>query len=95
MRTVSANIPSYVILRPLSFFSLIRPIFSLKKKSLFVGISIGALSFWVNSYRSLISPLTDHILRFDLFNAKLQINSGFNFVNGKISISKMNYVDKN
>ena len=62
---------------------------------LFVGISIGALSFCVNAYRSLMSRLTGHVPKFDRFRGKLKINSGFNPVNGRISISKMNYVDKN
>jgi len=35
------------------------------------------------------------MLKLGGFNGKLKINSGFNPVDGKISISKMNYVDKN
>ena len=60
-----------------------------------MGIIIGALSFWVNTYRSLMSRLTGPMLKLGGFNGKLKINSGFNPVDGKISISKMNYVDKN
>jgi len=56
-----------------------------------VGISIGALSFWVNAYRSLMSRLTGHIPKFARFNGKLKINSVFNSI---LLMKKSRYRDE-